>query len=261
MQKAFSIEWIKLKSHPIYPILIGITLLLYILIVTSNVSKSLNSGSNFSADEALESLGYMQRGTILQSLSYTAGFFKYIFVIIFMMYISLDSRYKMYRKQTMEGWSRDASFFSKYIWIIVFVVVKLLCIYLLGFAMGVKGNESWAAYLHYPLLWAVEFGILMSLGLLIIQLGKSSGVSLVILLLYSLIVEPLISYKFDFLHAILPLKQSRLLIEAPFKKHLAGFIGGDYASAGFPTQALVTSLVFIALFTIVSRMRFVRSDL
>jgi ABC-type transport system involved in multi-copper enzyme maturation permease subunit len=261
MQKALKIEWIKFKSHPIYPILLCTCLLLYVIIVGAGTGRASNSNSNLSVDSAIQSLGYMQRGIILQSLSYTAGFFKYIFVIIFMLYISLDSKYKIYRKQSMEGWSRNASFFSKYIWILAFIFFKVLLIYILGFSMASNGDGNWNAFLHYPFLWAVEFGILMSLGMLIIQLSKSAGISIIILLVYSIIVEPLLSYKLKHLQNFLPLTQSRLLIEAPFKRDISGFFGAEYQTSGFPIFPLIISLVFIIAFTLLSRIRFLKSDL
>lgn len=261
MRAIISNEWIKLKGHPIYPILILVVMGLFILIVTQLKSAPLMSSNQGAEGQTFASLGLFDKGTILQTLSYMAGFFKYIMAILFMLYISLDYRFKMHRKQVMEGWSRPTTFFSKYIWIVAFVVIQTMILYILGFLLADGGDKSWGDYLFNPLFWALEFSVLMTIGLFFLHLTKKSGLSMIILLIYAIIAEPIIAFRIPEIKAALPLAQSRLLIEAPFQKYVGLVTGEVYVPPGFPMQATITTLVFIVAFTAFSWWRFSKTDL
>ncbi len=261
MRHAISIEWLKLKSHPIYFLIIGITMLLFILIAVQLKNFTVGSMTGDEINQTIGSLGLYNNGVILQTLSYIAGYFKYIVVISFMLYAALDYRHKMHRKQIMEGWSRNASYFSKYIWIVAFILLQTIILYILGGALSIEGSKSWSDYALFPIAWAVEFAVLMSIGMLLMHLTKRAGISMIILLLYSIIAEPIIAYKAGALKTVLPLVQSRALIEAPFQKYIDMFRGEAYVFAGVPTSAFLISLVFTALFVGIGWWRFQKADL
>ncbi|MCH8547175.1 MAG: hypothetical protein LAT54_10625 [Cryomorphaceae bacterium] len=261
MRAIISNEWIKLKGHPVYPILILVVMGLLILVVDQLKGFTFANTNNGVEGQSIGSLGLYEKGVIFQTISYVAGFFKYILVILFMLYASLDYRHKMHRKQVMEGWSRQASFFSKYLWIVVFVCVQTIILYLLGFALAMESEKSWSAYVYNPLFWAVEFSLLMAMGMFVLHLTKKSGLSMIVLLIYAIIAEPILAYRFSALKAVLPLSQSRALIEAPFSKYMGIFTGEEYVLPDFPTQAIVTTLLFIAAFTAFSWWRFSKTDL
>jgi hypothetical protein len=261
MRNAISIEWIKLKSHPIYFIIIGVTMLLFILIAAQLKNFTIGTLGGDDVNQTIGTLGLFNKGVILQTLSYVAGYFKYIIVIAFMLYAALDYRHKMHRKQTMEGWSRKASYFSKYIWIVAFIILQTLILYILGALLSNEGNKSWGDYAFFPIAWALEFAVLMSIGMFLMHLTKRAGISMIILLLYAIIAEPIITYRFSALKHVLPLAQSRALIEAPFQKYIDMFRGEAYVFAGFPTTAFLVSLVFTVLFALIGWWRFLKTDL
>lgn len=261
MRAIISNEWIKLKGHPVYPILILVVMGLFILVVSQLKNAPFMGSSQDVEGQTFASLGLFDKGTILQTISYMAGFFKYIMVILFMHYVSLDYRYKMHRKQVMEGWSRPTTFFSKYLWIIAFVIIQTIILYIMGFLLSGAGGKSWSDYLSNPIFWALEFLALMTVGLFFLHLTKKSGLSMIILLIYAVIAEPIVAFRIPEIKAILPLAQSRLLIEAPFQKYVGFFTGEAYVPPGFPMQATITTLLFIVAFTAFSWWRFSKTDL
>lgn len=261
MRNAISIEWIKLKSHPIYPIIIGVTMLLFVLIAIQLKEFNIGNLNGEDIDQTIGTLGLYNQGVVLQTLSYMAGFLKYIVVIVFMLYAALDYSHKMHRKQIMEGWSRQTSFFCKYVWILAFIVGQTAILFVLGLVLSNEGSTSWGDYAFFPFMWAVEFAVLMSVGMLLMHLTKRSGISMIILLLYAIVAEPIIAYKIKAIKTVLPLTQSRALIDAPFKKYIDMFRGETYVFAGFPTQAFLISLVFIGLLTVIGWWRFLKTDL
>ncbi|MCC5917199.1 MAG: hypothetical protein JJU02_07710 [Cryomorphaceae bacterium] len=262
MQKILSIEGIKLRGYPIFPILLLVNVFFYV-VVAMNFSKwvTIPDQQDFNVD----GFGLFNPGFILETLSFLAGIFKYFSVIVLLLYVALDFRYKMHRRQVMEGMSRLESFSGKWMTTAIFVVFHIALIYFLSVVLLTHTNvvlervnrEFW----YYPLLWGIEFLVLFSLGFLLVQLTRKSGLSVVLLLLYAFIVEPILGLSIKSLKPFLPISSSRNLVTFPLQDNVQVLLNIEEFIGNFPLQAFLVSLISIAVFVGVSWRLFVKSDL
>jgi hypothetical protein len=263
MKKALYIEWIKFKGHPVFGILLLVNIVLFGLVVWQ--FKNFKPVDAEGVIMSFSGLGLYAEGYILETLSYIAGYFKYIAVILLMLYTATDYRYKMHRKQVMEGWSRWSSFAAKLTAPLTFTIFHILVIYVLAAILVMNPPNTLPydrSFWYFPLFWGVEFLVLYALGLFLIHLTKKGGLSMIILLLYAIIAEPLLGYSFTSIKSFLPLHQSRQLIEFSVDR-LSGMLNPQmvYITPEFPLHALMASLAAIFIFGTVSWYRFSKRDL
>lgn len=223
MKKLLNIEWIKIRSNSTLLLVLAAYLLgtgFIIWLVGNFSSNSIEENVNF------KKLGFYAPENLWQSVSYSAGFFKWIAAFFLIIFVSNEFTYKTLRQNIIDGLERKQVFLAKFLWVIILALLGVCATLLVGLVMGVKANEGIVLselfqnteYLFYLFMQLLLF---YSLAFMAAVYLKRSGISMVMMVLYALIFEYLMAWGIRKISGIdfkLPLAAARELIEQPFAR-------------------------------------------
>jgi len=231
MIRLLQIEWIKLRNYRpfwILSILYFIGLLLFYL------------GGQFLL-MWIESEGVELKGIkptmlpiydfedIWHNFTYMASLAKVIPAFIFLMIVTNEYSFKTLRQNIIDGMTRKEFLFSKLLLALVYSVASMVFIFISGMIIGYFGSpvidfNSIFGHSDFLLAHAIEMFAFFSFTLLLGITIRRTGFALILLLLYTIMFEPLfalyIGYKFEGPEMFFPIKAINLLVENPFTKYV-----------------------------------------
>jgi len=158
-----------------------------------------------------------------------ASMIKIIPAFIFLITITNEYSFKTLRQNIIDGMNRRELLLGKLLLATGFSIVSLLFIFLSGLVIGgvfSPVNDFNSIFLHSDFLIGhfIEMLAYLSFALFLGILVRRTGFALVLLFIYSLIIEPILSawigYKFNGPEMFLPIKSIKLLVPNPFSKYL-----------------------------------------
>jgi len=191
---------------------------------------------------------------IWHNLAFVAGFFKIILAIVILILITNEFSYKTIRQHIITGFSRLDFLLAKLGLIFSLSVGVTVFIFLLGliiglFNSGVTEIHLMVGKLEFVLVYFLEVFSYLIFALFIGTLVKKSGLSIGLLLLYTVIIEPIIGYILpDVISPYMPLSSISNLIQVPNNSlmSLFGLHFQNYISAIDVSIAIAYAFVFIA---------------
>lgn len=258
MIRLIRIEWLKLKHLKAVWILIG----LYLLALLA-ISLSAKFFLEFLTDRGIEWRGINPSmlpvyafDDIWQNLAFLASYFKIFPAFILIISISNEYSYRTHRQNIIDGMSRMDFFFSKLSFAAFLSVLSAGVLLLIGLIMGVlysdvQGLNYILQHIEFVPVHALQFFIYFLFAMLIVFLIKRSGISIVFLLFYTVILEPIVvaltiyAFKMPTLASFYPMSAIGALVPLPFGKYAfqetQTYVGmGDLAIA----------LLWMALFSV-----------
>ncbi len=227
MFRLIRIEYLKLRHHRATWILLG----LYLITIAA---AAFGGGLLL---KYLAEKGVSYRGidpTILpiydfadiwQNLAYMAYYFKIFPAFLLMISVSNEFTYKTHRQNIIDGMSRGEFFFSKMSFAAFLAVASGLILLLIGLVLG---------GLYSPVR----------------DLNSVMGHTIVALLMYSVVVEPIINlilrFKADITTAIMPLDAISRMVPFPFGKYVLQE-SQDYITAADVLPGLAWGVVLLLL--------------
>jgi ABC-type transport system involved in multi-copper enzyme maturation permease subunit len=201
-------------------------LLVFVLYNITDLASSINYSDNQYGQIDFSLVPVFQFPDIWHNITYISGFFKILLGIFMVISVTNEFQYNTVRMNISNGLSRVEFLASKFILSFLIAIVSGLVILFSGLLIGIaKSNseilinlmdktEFIAAYFLEILLYLV-YAIFIAVWL------RKSGISIVILLIYPLLVEPLIRWRFpDHIDQFFPIKAMDQLIVFPFPKYV-----------------------------------------
>lgn len=253
--KLLRIEWIKLKNHKFFWIGMGLYALCMIILITQmgklTPFENKNNEGGMIAFQNLADAGLYKLPYIWQNITYLASFFKFIPAFLLIFFISNEYQYKTYRQNVIDGLSVGQYYLSKLFSVILFTFISLVIVAATGFVMAMLYNEDivWSKFLYgtdYLTAFFAEVLFIMIFTTFLTYLFKRSTITVIIILAYYFIAEPLLGLVIGepFKH-YLPTEPSRMLNLQPITRLLGadallGNVSADVVSVKF----LLTTLLY-----------------
>jgi ABC-2 type transport system permease protein len=263
------LEWKKQKSYILFKVLIASYVLLLPAVLMIGKKIKMEEGMPFDPQKV-----FFEFPTVWDWLGY-AGNWLIFFILGFMAVLSITNEHasRTLRQNIITGLHRGEFFRSK-LWFIVFISAAATVYYALC-ALVIGSLHTDIIYLStvfkewdiIPRYFLMSAGY-MSFGLLVGVLVKRTGIALFVFLGYSMFLEPVLRWAVHFrflknksMH-FYPLNSFEDLCPVPFAKLTEGFLKENNFNLFLsPTEAAVTSVVFISLFLWISFLRLKNSDL
>jgi ABC-type transport system involved in multi-copper enzyme maturation permease subunit len=259
MIRLVQLEYLKLKSNRAMWILLG----LYFVAIAA-VAIGAGSFLDYLTEQGADYRGINPSifpiydwEDIWHNLAYLAYFFAVFPAFLLIISVSNEFSYKTHRQNIIDGLSRTEFFLSKLSFAAFLALVSAVFLFLLGFILAVveSTQTTWSAFvytLEFIPAHALQLFIFFLFSIFLVLLIRRSGVTIVLLLLYAVILEPilaaLIDYKLPELGAVLPLDSVSSIVRIPFSKyllmHTQNYIAlADLLRAGF-WGVVFTLLIF-----------------
>jgi len=226
-QVSSSAFWIMLILHGVVICLISLNFNSFL----KNANLMVNDVPNI--DLALKPI--LQFPDVWQNLTYIAGYFKIILALIVITSVCNEFSYGTARQNIIDGFSRREWIFSKIGLAKVLALFSTLLVLVLGFILGYSQGvqvdiANVFARMDYVLAYFIELIVYFIYALFLALLLKRTGLSIILLLVYDFILEPILSWSVpDAISNFLPMSTIDNLNTFPFTKYL-----------GNPTEAIVS---------------------
>lgn len=243
------LEILKNKTYPGFWIIIGMHyfFLITVLLNLQDLAGSINYSDNKFGNIDLSLVQLLQFPDIWHNITFIAGFFKILLGIYVVIAVTNEFQYNTVRMNLINGLTRTEFTFSKFLLILIISLFSVAVVFAAGLMIGVhQGNGQDVTDVFeksiFLLGYFLELLLYLNFAMLVGMLLKRTGISIFVLLIYPLLVEPLIRWRFpDNIDQFFPIKAMDQLIVFPFPKYV-----------GIPVQDTVPfPIILIALCWIV----------
>lgn len=266
MKRLLKIEWMKIRSNGTFWVLMGLHVGIILLVVLSGkivLSKLSLNGENFSKLVSPANIPIYQFPDIWQNITYVAGFLKFILGFYIIISITNEISFNTLRQNVMNGLSRADFFMSKFNLIIILAIISTAFIFVTSLLFGLTYThplelKDMVRYSGFLPAYFLQLTVYLVFSLLIGLLIKRTGLAMGLLLLYTILIEPLVSFqiKQEWIKGFLPLKAINNLIHNPFNKYLLREIQ-DYVSF----KEILIVVIYAALFVFLINLLLKKRDL
>lgn len=250
MNRLLKIEYKKLIPYPTTWILIGLHFFLAWLVISGlkNIITNIEINGMDAGGFDFSQISILHFPDIWHNITYVAGFFKIILAILVIISICNEFTYKTLRQNIIDGMSRWEFLFSKLLFILSLSLVATLFLFITGVIIGFNntpenGSASFVENSEFLLAYFVQILAYLVFALMLGYLIKRSGLAIALLLLYTVIIEPVIAYSLpDYIDQYLPLSILNDLIQFPFTRYIGESVQTTISLAGICISLLYTIL-------------------
>lgn len=193
---------------------------------------------------------------IWQNLAFLAGYFKIFPGLILIISVSNEFVYRTHRQNIIDGLSRTQFFLSKLSFAAFLALVSAVFLLGIGLLLGymyspVTGFADVTEKMFWVPVHALQFFTYFLFAVWLILLIRKAAITIVLLLLYTVVIEPIVagllySRLFDMpgLADLLPMQAIGNLVPLPFGKYAL-----QYTQDFVGTRELLTALGWSAVLT------------
>ncbi len=264
MNRLLAIEYRKNFNYVTFWLIIGLHYF-FILALISNIN-SFTGSMNISTDQYpninLNAIPFFKFPDIWQNISYLASFFKIFLGIFIVISVTNEFQYNTIRMNLSSGLTRLEFVLGKVLMIFIISLVSVLVLFSLGLSLGFSHSQdidlgNIISGMDFLLGYFIELFFYMILALLLSILLKRTGISILMLLIYPLLIEPLIRWETpDSIDQFFPVKAMDKINVFPFPK----YFGYDIPNH-IPLDSTVITLCWIAVMILLSYLLLKRKDL
>jgi ABC-type transport system involved in multi-copper enzyme maturation permease subunit len=226
--------------------------LITVLFNLQDFANSINYSDNQYGDIDLSLAPLLQFPDIWHNITYIAGFFKILLGIYIVIAITNEFQYNTIRLNLINGLTRIEFTVSKLMLIFVICAFSVVVVFVAGWIIGrSQGNNTEIANIYHKsvflLGYFLELLLYLNFALLIGIWLKRTGISIFIMLIYPLLIEPIIRWQFpDNIDKFFPIKAMDQLIVFPFPK----YVGIEIQETVSGMTILIASAWIIILFVL-----------
>lgn len=246
MIKLLQLEWLKYKPNNAFWVLLALFVILqaFVLYGLDNFAIGFN-GEKGSQGINFKSLAVSSFPKVWVFYSYIAGFFKIVPAVAVIMLLCNEFEFRTFRQNMIDGLSRSQVVTSKLLTTIAFSLFSGVLLFLLIgiFSASLQEGQSFFENSEFILAYTLQnFGYL-SMAFLLALLIRKTGLAIIIILMYSFIIEPIANYNLEDIGAYLPLETFGLLIRSPFTS-----IVGSELQSSIDLAIVGRSFLYICIF-------------
>ncbi len=269
MIKLIKTEWIKVRSYPVFWVLVGLyslSLIISLLAVQSFIDDiTLNASKN--ANIPIPKLPVYSFPYIWHNLAFIAGgryFIKVILGVIVIILITNELSYKTIRQNIISGLSRTDFVTAKILIIILLSLISTLILFFTGLLLGIRHSNSLEISeifekINFLGAYFIEVMTFLMFSFLIGFAVKKAGLAIGLLVLYTP-MEEFIKYRVpDSIDAFLPVQAMNHIVRIPHTKLMAIF--GQRFQKHIAWEDVLICLLYLAIFTLLTYFISKRRDL
>ena len=253
MTRLLAIEFRKNLTYVVFWLILGLHYF-FIISIISNINN-FAGGMNISTDQYPDlNLGLVPMfrfPDIWQNISYLAGFFKILPGIFIVISVTNEFQFNTVRLNIVSGLTRLEFILSKVLLILVISLFSLIVLFTLGMWLGFSHSDM-ALPIHFLpgmdflLGYFIEIFLYMVLALVISVMLKRTGISILFLLIYPLLIEPLIRWQTpDYIDRFFPVKSMDQINVFPFPKYFGYEVQGHIP---LDTTIIAIGWIFIMIY-------------
>ena len=258
MFQLLQIEWLKIKNFATFWILSGLFALLLPLF-------NYQFSSRHVAGTELIGLGY-DFPNVWGVFGFWTTWFVLFIAFLIIIIITNEYRYRTNRQNIIDGWTRLQAFHAKCLVILMLALFTTIyagiCCLLFGraYSGSFDGATQGMDKLAYLFLLSLNY---YGFAAMIAFLVKRSGLAIGLFMLYTLIVENILTWQLkDYSFSkYLPLQSSDELLPFTPLKQLINMASGGMKDSPTANSYIIASCVYIAVYYIICRIKLTRSDL
>jgi ABC-type transport system involved in multi-copper enzyme maturation permease subunit len=236
MLSLLKIEWLKIKKYPAFWWMLGIVALSYpgVNSMFLGIYRSIANSKEMAAQVVKALIGNpFAFPDAWQSVAYFSSVFVVIPAVLVIMLINNEYSFKTNRQNIIDGWSRNQFIASKLIDVAIISVIVTLVYVAVTLCFAVIADNTtfyrWIEHIYYIPLFLLQTFAQLSLAFLAGYFIKKSFLALGIFLIYSLVIENIITnnlqYKKIAICKYFPFEISDRLIPRPeFKVKLQSVV-------------------------------------
>ena len=262
MIRLLKIEFTKIFNYSVFWILFGLYLVGFIGFAIILGFIKIEGGLTIDA----MSLGFYKFPQVYHSVAYISGFFMLLLAVVMLVIATNEYQYRTLRQGVINGMSKAEFLLGKLMLILLFSIVSTIFCYLLSLALGfvftpVIEDGMLGENLHYLLAYFVQIFAFLMFGFTIGLLVKRTGIAIVVLAVYYIIIEPLITAYLTFsgstIGQFFPAQSIKTLIEFP----LSDFIGMEDGGFGATPGAIAVTAAWSCIYVGASYLLLVKRDI
>jgi len=226
--RLLKLEIQKNLTYPGFWIIIGMHYFFLVLVLFNlqDFAGSIDYSDSRYGNIDLSLVKLLQFPDIWHNITFIAGFFKILLGIYIVIAITNEFQYNTIRLNLINGLTRTEFTLSKLLLILVICMFSVAVIFAAGLMIGIsKSNGLEAASMLeksiFLLGYFLELLLYLNFALLAGMWLKRTGISIFVLLIYPLLVEPILRWRFpDNIDRFFPIKAMDQLIVFPFPKYV-----------------------------------------
>jgi ABC-type transport system involved in multi-copper enzyme maturation permease subunit len=251
MKRLLKIEFTKLFYSKTFWIILGLYILLLAPIAHGfdSIFKNVHIGGDSQkvnmASMLASGFSAFDFPGVWQNMAYLASWFKLLLAVILVIHVTNEYTYKTLRQNIIDGMSKWEVVWAKELVILCISIFATVTLILLTLILG--NHKSGINYLEgFQIVIAYFISIILYLNLtfFISALLKKAGFAIAILFLYSIVIEPLITFKLPVsISRFFPLELISKMIPNPMGKML-----GQDTTSDFSVLNIGIGLLYITVF-------------
>jgi len=235
---------------------------LFLLAVLFNLQdfvSSINYNDSNIGDLDLSLAPLMQFPDIWHNITYISSFFKILLAIYLVISVTNEFQYNTIRLNLINGLTRMEFTLSKLLLILFICILSTVVVFSATFIIGISksdieisldlfNNSIFLIGYFLELLLYLSFALLIGIWL------KRTGISIFVVLIYPLLIEPLIRWQFpDYIDQFFPIKAMDQLIVFPFPKYVGLEVPGTIPVTTISIAIAWILILFILSFLVLKR--------
>lgn len=194
MRRLLTLELLKVRNYPIFWVLTSFYVLGCVGFAWFLGSEEINIGMELSA----ESLGVYVFPKVYQSVAYIFGFFMIMLALVMLTFSVSEFQNRTFRQSVINGLSRTEFMLSKLYLIVFLCLVSTLTVVLTSFLLGFIFTDNWEGVsmlenIEYIIAYFVQVFTFLMMGFMVGVLVRKTGVAIIIVAVYYLILERVIT--------------------------------------------------------------------
>jgi len=261
MKSLLKIEWIKVSRNRIFWFMLAIYVIALILAFLG-LQAMLQSTNDQIKESGLASIPLLPTNIyffphIWHNLTFVARFFKVFLAVVMIILVTNEYSYNTMRQSLMNGLSRLDLIKLKVFDVIILAAVSTVVVVIFGFITGIIHSSDYSMWdmlrkMNYVGAYFLMIVGFLSFAMMLSFLIKKPAFTIMILLVYSYIIELIPAFKYsDTFGEYLPLRSMNLLIEAP-NTPVFEMLNISSASNSIPTSHIAATLIYTGLFWSIS---------
>lgn len=191
---------------------------------------------------------------VWHNTTYIASWFNVLLYFFVILVVTNEYQFRTVRQNVIDGLSRWQVLLGKVLLLLLFAVASTALVFVVSLLCGVfmaeEGSQTISfEKVEYVGLYFVQLLGYMSFALLVATLLRKQGMSIIAFLMYSLVVESILRYRFlpKELGPYLPLQAMGSIIPNPLPAYF-----GMAPAPSFDPTLLTTAVVYILVFMLAS---------
>lgn len=274
MMRLFKIEWSKTWNYNVFKVLGIIYVVSFLISVIALPLIQLKTNLTADAD-ILDIKSFYTFPVIWDTYAYLAGKSNLFLAIIVIFLVGNEYSFRTFRQHVIDGLSRDELLLGKLVVIGVIALANTLMIFVFGWIFGLIYSSDYSFIDTISKLYVLGIYFVQAVGYMILALFltiwlRNKTLSMVVLLIYYLILEPILGlvlrkYVWVKLGLFLPVKVMKKLTTIP-ENGLVEFIKVNAEVNGFGESLpmalnLLLALLYSVVFYLIARRILLKRDL